>query len=382
MRRLIHWLVLANPEPSVARAQLRELQNHLPLLYSLLIANAALLTWTYSSLAPIWITWVTFTCVAVVCLSRIPFWLRLRTAEISNQDVLRHLRRTIWLSGVLAVLFIGWAMLLDDYGTALEHSYSAIFIATTVICSMFCLMHLPQAATTIVVLVAPIYVGYYALAEVELVFLGISLNVALVALVMMKVLFRAFDTFTTMIRSQNEIIARHLEVEKLNVENERLANTDALTELTNRRYFFSELHSWIDQEGAQFTLALLDLDKFKPINDRYGHPAGDHLLASIGGRLKELCGENIVISRLGGDEFGVLIRLDSISTDQIMRRVYDIITTPVGVYGNLLSVGCSIGIAGFPTTARTADELLHQADTDLYVNKRSKVQQPGRRAAI
>jgi len=217
---------------------------------------------------------------------------------------------------------------------------------------------------------------------VELVFLGISLNVVLVALVMMKVLFRAFDTFTTMIRSQNEIIARHLEVEKLNAANERLANTDALTGLSNRRYFFVELQRWIDREGAEFTLALLDLDKFKPINDRYGHPAGDHLLASIGGRLKKLCSEDIVISRLGGDEFGVLICHDPTSIDLFMRRIYDTITTPVEVYDHLLSVGCSIGLASFPTNARSADELLQQADVSLYVNKRAIMERSRVPAAV
>ncbi|MBB4050942.1 diguanylate cyclase (GGDEF)-like protein [Devosia subaequoris] len=379
MHRLFNWLILADVESSVARAQLRELRNHLPLLYSLLIANASLLTWTYSDITPFWMSWGTFACASAVCLSRIPFWLRLRTSKISDQDVLRHLRRAVLLSGVLALLFIGWAMLLDGYGSALEHSYSAIFIATTVICSLFCLMHLPQAATMIVVLVAPVYVGYYAFAEVDLVFLGIALNVVLVVLVMMKVLFRAFHTFTTMIRSQNEIIARHLEVEKLNIENERLANTDALTELTNRRYFFVELQKWIDQKDAEFTLALLDLDKFKPINDRYGHPAGDQLLATIGGRLKKLCNKDILISRLGGDEFGVLIRLDP---DQFMGHAHDTITAPVEIFGKSLSVGCSIGFARFPTSARTADELLHQADADLYANKRSKVQTLGIRTAI
>lgn len=89
------------------------------------------------------------------------------------------------------------------------------------------------------------------------------------------------------------------------------------------------------------------------------------------GRLKKLCSNDIVISRLGGDEFGVLMRLDPTATDQFMRRVYDTITTPVEVYGDLLSVGCSIGFARFPTDARSADELLQQADVSLYVNKRA-----------
>lgn len=382
MRRLITWLTFADADMTIARAQLQELQNHLPLLYSLLISSAALLAWTYFDFAPLWMTLGTLAFVAAVCLSRIPFWIRLRALEISENDVLRHLRRTIWLSGVMAVLFIGWAMLLDGYGTAHEHSYSAIFIATTVICSMFCLMHLPQAATMVVLVVTPVYVGYYAYVGVDQVFFAISLNVVLVVLVMMKVLFRAFDTFTTMIRARTEITARHDEVEKLNAENERLANTDALTGLTNRRHFFAELRRWIADDGARFTLVLLDFDQFKPINDNYGHPAGDRLLAGIGDRLNKLCSADVVVSRLGGDEFGMLIRLDGLSTDQCVQRAHAAVTTPVQVCADRLSVGCSIGCARFPTGARTAEELFNQADQALYVNKRASKPEPGVHAAV
>ena len=371
MRRLMNWLTLGDADLTIARAQLQELQNHLPLLYSLLVSSAALLAWIYFDFAPLWMTLGLLVFAAGVCMSRIPFWIGLRALEISEQDVLRHLRRTIWLSGVMAVFFIGWAMLLDGYGTAHEHAFSAIFIATAVICSMFCLMHLPQAATMVAVVVTPVYVGYYAYVGVDQVFFAISLNVVLVVLVMMKVLFRAFDTFTAMIRARNEISARHDEVEKLNAENERLANTDALTGLTNRRHFFAELRRWITDDQARFTLVLLDFDQFKPINDNHGHPAGDRLIAAIGDRLNALCNADVVISRLGGDEFGMLIRLDGPATDQCVQRARAAVTTPVLVGVARLSIGCSIGCARFPASARTVEDLFNQADQALYVNKRA-----------
>jgi diguanylate cyclase (GGDEF)-like protein len=382
MRRLINWLTLTGVDPAIARAQLGELQKHLPLLYSLVIANSALLAWTYLDLAPPWLTLGVFGILSVACLSRIPFWLRLGALNLTNKDVLRHLRRTVWLAGVVAFVCIGWAIMLDGYGGPNEQAHTAIFVATTIICSIFCLMHLPQAATVIVCTVSPLYLGYYSTAGVEPIFFAISLDVLLVVLVMLKVLFRAFDTFIAMIRSQAEIGARHDEVKKLNAENERLANTDALTGLTNRRHFFAELERWIGTDQSPFALALLDFDQFKPVNDEFGHAAGDRLLASIGERLGELCSADIVISRLGGDEFGILIRLDETAVDAFVQQARAVVTAPVQIGGNTLSVGCSSGVARFPQVAQTAEALFDRADQVLYQNKRAGSVTPEARAIV
>ncbi|MCW9015142.1 MAG: GGDEF domain-containing protein [Gammaproteobacteria bacterium] len=168
---------------------------------------------------------------------------------------------------------------------------------------------------------------------------------------------------------ENEIKRRAAEEEL-----RKLAMTDPLTGLANRNYFekrFYETTSLARREEKLIALLAIDLDKFKPINDEYGHAAGDEVLKAVAHNLTLLFRETDIIARLGGDEFAVLLyapeNLDNI--EKVVHRLIESISTPVYFGKDPLSVSVSIGIAlqshaediDLDSLMRNADEALYQA---------------------
>ncbi|GAA2511588.1 bifunctional diguanylate cyclase/phosphodiesterase [Pilimelia columellifera] len=146
------------------------------------------------------------------------------------------------------------------------------------------------------------------------------------------------------------------------------AHHDSLTGLTNRRLFEQRVQGSLTA-GEAFSVALIDLDDFKIINDRLGHGAGDALLMTVGQRLQECLGPEHVVARLGGDEFAVL--LTGVSTTDAspdLDRIVAALRRPISVIGQELSVGSSIGVAdGAPGIAPA--EVMRRADLAMYAAK-------------
>lgn len=154
----------------------------------------------------------------------------------------------------------------------------------------------------------------------------------------------------------------------------RLAYRDPLTDLPNRAQFLEELDRAIDEcgkAGQAFSVLLMDLDRFRFVNDTLGHHAGDRVIIEVAARLRTALGDQDVLARLGGDEFAVLPspqqRLEATSVaGQLLRCLQ----APVVVDGQSLDVGVSIGIAHFPRHGTDAVALLRRADVAMYVAKR------------
>src|SRR5262249_48739345 len=110
------------------------------------------------------------------------------------------------------------------------------------------------------------------------------------------------------------------------------------------------------------------LDRFKPVNDTYGHAAGDELLRQVAQRLRECARETDVISRLGGDEFAVVQRgaVQPEGSTRLARRVIDVLTRPFDVDGHVVHIGTSVGVAMAPTDGEDSETLLRHADLALY----------------
>jgi diguanylate cyclase (GGDEF)-like protein len=157
-------------------------------------------------------------------------------------------------------------------------------------------------------------------------------------------------------------------------ETKHQALHDALTGLHNRSYFRERVEQAVvhgKAGGERTCLMLIDLDRFKEVNDTLGHHNGDQLLRQIGNRLKQELRESDTVARLGGDEFAVLLR-DVTDTTQIVRTAERILTClkqPLFFMGLTLDVGASIGISLFPDHARDVDSLLQRADVAMYVAK-------------
>ena len=159
---------------------------------------------------------------------------------------------------------------------------------------------------------------------------------------------------------------------------EHLAMHDGLTELPNRRLFEDRLASALKaaaRERHGVVLMMMDLNDFKPVNDTFGHHAGDLLLRLVGGRLREALRESDTVARLGGDEFGVLVpKLEGppIVPPQLIQRLLGAFDEPFRIEGVDVTVGASLGIALYPYHAPDAETLFRDADIAMYTAKRAK----------
>ena len=155
----------------------------------------------------------------------------------------------------------------------------------------------------------------------------------------------------------------------------RIATTDELTGLANRERFRARLDERIASAtttGEMFGVMLLDLDRFKEVNDTLGHHFGDELLRDLGPRLAEVIGADGLVARLGGDEFAVLPGENTGDADEL-EAIAGLLTAcvqqPVGVDEMTLEVGVSIGIARFPRDGDDPHSLLRSADVAMYAAK-------------
>lgn len=147
-------------------------------------------------------------------------------------------------------------------------------------------------------------------------------------------------------------------------EEKVLARTDELTGLANRRKLIAELGSF--HEGV---LLLMDLDGFKPINDRYGHEIGDQVLQRVADRFSRAMPAGSLLARLGGDEFGALVPGTSESALELALALRATLSYPVSIAGENISLGVSIGYV----TTDGSDTILQRADAAMYEAKRSGV---------
>ncbi len=152
-------------------------------------------------------------------------------------------------------------------------------------------------------------------------------------------------------------------------ELERLANTDALTGLANRRCFEEEATRALTASPPGGAILLIALDRFTPVNDTYGHAAGDRLLQEIARRLMGAVRDGDLVARLGGDEFAVLLRgVDSAAVARAtVERIHEALKVPVDIGGAQVQPGASIGLAaldaavGLEGSLRTADAAMYRA---------------------
>ncbi|CAO3404082.1 sensor domain-containing diguanylate cyclase [Azospirillum palustre] len=155
---------------------------------------------------------------------------------------------------------------------------------------------------------------------------------------------------------------------------EDIAYEDRLTALPNRRYFEQYVEASTGTGGGSATVMYIDLDGFKPVNDRLGHDAGDVVLRQIGGRLASIFRDDDVVARLGGDEFAAVLprRADRPAPDtaELAARIIAAVNEPVSFNGERIKVGCSIGIASWPDDDSDMATVMRHADAALYKAKR------------
>ncbi|ALN75703.1 bifunctional diguanylate cyclase/phosphodiesterase [Aureimonas sp. AU20] len=358
---MIEWMKLRTLEPELAVAQFAELRQQVPMLYVLLAVNTAAAAYTHYELAPTWLTvWIPGALISVGILRLVTWHLR-PTSNISPDLAIAYLQRTVVLGVAIALAFVAWALMLTHYGGSAEEAHIAIYIAITVIGCIFCLFPLPQAAVSTTVTVTIPYLVYYASLG-DPVYAAIAVNILLVTLVMMRVLFNNHRSFAERVRLNGAVTA--------------LSLSDHLTGLPNRRHFFAEL----ERRAAaprdilsclKLSVGVLDLDRFKAVNDSYGHAAGDELLQQVAKRLLDVFPAEAVMVRLGGDEFAFILDADAAMVKALAEEACSELTRPFVLQVATVALGASCGIA-MGREPRSEGSLYDAADYALYASKRDR----------
>ncbi len=191
------------------------------------------------------------------------------------------------------------------------------------------------------------------------------------AFIIVSILIAIYDTLNHQLKLERDI------------ERDRyiyMATHDAMTGLPNRKLFNESLAisiSRADRHGYTLTVLMIDLDGFKPINDRLGHDAGDEVLMHVGKQLKNSVRKTDMVSRFGGDEFALLLEGVTNRTDleALLHKLLRAISTPVTISDpqQEVIVSGSIGVATYPEHARESTELVRMADHSMYYAKNNEM---------
>ncbi len=184
-------------------------------------------------------------------------------------------------------------------------------------------------------------------------------------------LVMAFVTYWLLRRYARTVCQQMLQLENTGRKLQHQATHDPLTGLANRLLFNHRLAEDIaraEEDGLEMLVAYIDLDKFKPVNDRYGHATGDELLKEVARRLRATVRSNDTVARLGGDEFALILNGigDEVQQGQFFAKIEQAISVPADLGTVTLTPRCSIGYAVYPRDGQDIEALLHAADTTMY----------------
>ena len=237
-----------------------------------------------------------------------------------------------------------------------------VFIALSALVSANCLYSVPKAAiVSMVSALLPIVIVMLLFDDLGIRAMAVMLII--ICALQIGVIRSKFDETVRMLLLQNEIAVT--------------ADTDMLTGLNNRRAFARDVEARLNGEGGAI-VAMLDLNGFKPVNDQFGHHAGDEVLIKVASRIKTVSISAASIARLGGDEFAILFG-SSVSIDQARREteaIRAVIKLPFSIEGKFVSVSTSIGLAQSGDGITDLSALLRAADVALYADKATGERKP------
>lgn len=197
--------------------------------------------------------------------------------------------------------------------------------------------------------------------------------------IMSKKIHAFGEVETQIITLLSEVVAASMHTALKYEKNElyRKATTDELTGVSNRALFFDRLRLAIGQSkrsGQPFGLVMCDLDGLKKINDYLGHRAGDSALKTTANKIKQALREHDTFSRLGGDEFGIIVSSIANETDLdiLCQRIHTLMQDELLFEEKVLKLRISLGYSMYPKDGSEIGELIENADQKMYANKKSK----------
>ncbi|MFC7537783.1 putative bifunctional diguanylate cyclase/phosphodiesterase [Sphingomonas sp. GCM10030256] len=343
------------------------LRRQVPIIYVIATANVlALQVTTHGKVTfGLNLTTILFVCAVV----RTCHWLGANPSPLHSVMV-RRMRQTCGFAATLCLAVAWWCLYLLD--TAASDTHMAIFLfgGFTALGVAFGLSAVPTAACIpLIILGLPLAV--VGLRSPNPKYVGAAVSLGILMILIMQLVARQSAQFTAIVRSRWMIGHQQELTETARQEAVVAATTDFLTGLPNRRAFVAAVAECADSRHP-FAVAVIDVDRFKVINDTYGHSYGDELLKAVAQRLLRTAGNSCLVARLGGDEFGLLLRGATAPAEarDWGKRILTGTNRPVTIKRRKfpITASCGIGLSR-DGKARTPSRVLADADIALYEAK-------------
>ena len=367
---------IGETETAFGRALLRErygaLQRQIPLLYTLALVNFLGLLYATGGASFTWLHPSNLLVLLVVV--RLGYWIRTRGQNLPPERIVKELRRTLVIAGVLSIGFACSAVMIFLQATGLEKNLVILFAGLAAVGCAYGLTSFPAAARLPLLLFALPFAGFLCSSPVP-VHVACGVSLALIALLTMRLVNLTNETFVALVRSRSTVETereRAQRAEQVALKEKarvrQVADTDPLTGLANRRAFLAGLEARLGRTRARpFGLALLDLDDFKPINDTFGHAAGDSVLVEVATRLRIEAGQGAMAARIGGDEFALILPCgEEDEIVQLGERICAALAKPYQIEGREFRISACAGLLQLAPGAKGVTFALSQADAALY----------------
>ena len=298
--------------------------------------------------------------MGMMCLAGFFKLVKTRHIVISPKRARRMIRESDWVSGSGAVLCSVWCVVNWLYAAPETRIYYPMIMAMGSLATAYCLSTM-RWATVLNLGIGLIPISALLILAGNRLDLAAGISVFVASAFLLRMIFLQHNGLVNLLLLQRQM--------------HQLATTDPLTGLLNRRALGARLNAEITAAAnlgseGRFALALLDLDGFKPINDRYGHATGDMLLREVANRLQAASGQAAIVARLGGDEFAILVpQASTLLSSVIGDHVLAALVPPYQIGGHMIQIGASIGVAYWPVDGTTPDALFETADRALYAAK-------------
>lgn len=358
--RILAWFNPPAPDHihlALQKAQFDSVRKQVPMLLAVAAMNTLVIMAVCANEGLPKSSYMWLSGLVAYCIIRNILWAHRVRKPTNVEGIARTLRLNIFAALVM-IAFLGFAttytFVAGTFNSMLLIPMSLGFGTTSIAHCLYTLR--PAAIGTILLGLFPSSLAMMMVGPFEAQMLGIAMMS--VGVLMIRFVAEQYD----------QLIAGLI----LADENQRLALTDPLTGLANRRAMMAELDAECGS-NARFAVALIDLDGFKQVNDAHGHHVGDHLLCEIGIRLEAAAKVGDAVGRLGGDEFIALFRNSSDEADCALRAnaLLSALCRPVCFEGRRLNFGASLGFAVHGLHGDQIAKLLQSADRALYAAKRT-----------
>ena len=351
----------------------RALQRQIPSLY--LIALTSVAGWHMAT----GITAESLTHPAnlllLLVVVRLAHWVRTRNRRLEPRRIVRELRTTFVLAAILSLLAGFWTINLLTAGPSQVQDLVILFASLAALGCAYGLSSFAGAGRLPLILFALPFSAVLAMSP-NPAHGAVGVSLAVISLLTLRLLDLHNRGLVELVRSRVAVDAerdRALRAEAAAVaEQERVrvvADTDSLTGLPNRRAFIQALTERLKEKRSCGVL-LVDLDDFKPINDVFGHATGDAVLIEVSRRLKDACGGDHFVARMGGDEFAVIIELPSPGECRALARTLAReVGRAISIEGRVFRIFASGGLMMANPGEVDVATALHRADTALYAGK-------------